>query len=310
MADGNRAVADLFPPLTLLSEGDRAFLDVKAEQIRAVASNAVIEIGRHLIEAKQRVGHGNFLGWFHGEFPQWSEDTAENYMLAARAFPNSEHVRNMTARAMYLLAGPSVPQTARDEAAKRAEERDEAGDKIDKAEAERIIAEKSREAVAAALDEYREELRPTIERAIEEATARLAGDKEALVREIERIRRQEIEPDIGAVCRVIEKNLGIKKLSGEQYGALAQVLGKTIVVGRKSYDPTPREEILANEENLRIASKITEAFEALAAAPPPEALAAAAWPVQRKQHQRVIGGIIDWVVQYRRLLEAEGEINV
>jgi hypothetical protein len=37
---------------------DQVFLDLKAEQIRAVAANAVFEIGRHLIEAREASARG------------------------------------------------------------------------------------------------------------------------------------------------------------------------------------------------------------------------------------------------------------
>lgn len=69
----------------------------------------MIEIGRHLIEAKDRVGHGHFLPWLEREF-QWSEDSAERYIGVAKRFPNSADLRNFTREALYLLAGPSVPE--------------------------------------------------------------------------------------------------------------------------------------------------------------------------------------------------------
>jgi DUF3102 family protein len=105
---------------TALPVEDQAFLDLKAEQIRAVAANAVIEIGRHLIEAKQRVGHGHFLAWVEAEF-QWGEQSARNYMAVAERFPQGLGDLPITREALYLLAGPSVPEEAREEAVERAE---------------------------------------------------------------------------------------------------------------------------------------------------------------------------------------------
>jgi hypothetical protein len=51
----------------------------------------------------------------------------------AERLPNSARLRNFTSEALYLLAGPSVPEEAREDAVERAE----AGEKIDKAEATR-----------------------------------------------------------------------------------------------------------------------------------------------------------------------------
>lgn len=128
----------LFPDvLPALAADDRAFLDVKAEQIRAVASSAVIEIGRHLIEVKARVGRGHFLDWIQQQF-QWSDKSAENYMRVAQHFGNSKELSNLpvTREALYLLAGPTVPEEVRQDAVERAE----AGERITKQEAEAMIA--------------------------------------------------------------------------------------------------------------------------------------------------------------------------
>lgn len=85
------------------------------------AANAVIEIGRHLIEAKDRVGEGSFENWMADEF-DWSRAPAYRYISVARQFPNVSGRRHqITREAFYLLAGPSAPETSRDEAVERAE---------------------------------------------------------------------------------------------------------------------------------------------------------------------------------------------
>lgn len=78
----------------------------EAEQIRAVQANAVIEIGRHLIEAKDRVGHGHFLPWLDREFG-WDERTAQRIMAVFERFGNTQRVADLpvTRAALYLLAG-------------------------------------------------------------------------------------------------------------------------------------------------------------------------------------------------------------
>lgn len=99
----------------------------------------------------------------------------------------------------------------------------------------------------------------------------------------------------------------MKTLNDEQYRALACALGKAIRTGKKTYAPVPREKILQTEENLRISSKITEAFETLSGAPTPSAMIDATWPVQRNQHRRTIRGIIEWLADYQAVLGDEDD---
>lgn len=66
------------------------------------------EAGRRLIEAKKRVGHGNWQNWLAQNFSA-SDDTATNYMKLARRFgeSNSETFRNLNpATVIKLLALP------------------------------------------------------------------------------------------------------------------------------------------------------------------------------------------------------------
>jgi hypothetical protein len=62
-------------------------------------------------------------------------------MAVAESFRHARADLPMTHEAMRLLAGPSVPEAAREEAIERAE----AGEKIDKAEADRIISPRNGE---------------------------------------------------------------------------------------------------------------------------------------------------------------------
>jgi hypothetical protein len=95
-----------------------AFLKEKSAAIRALARNVlsdVLEIGRHLVEAKERVGHGSWLRWLKKEFA-WSEQTARNFMNAHDAFgANPERVLdlNLPLRSFYKLAAPSTPEAVR-----------------------------------------------------------------------------------------------------------------------------------------------------------------------------------------------------
>ena len=77
--------------------------------------------------------------WLQAEFG-WSRRTAENFISVAETFhPKSEIIANLTIlpTAAYLLAAPSVPEKARQEAIERAE----GGEKITTVVAKEIVAE-------------------------------------------------------------------------------------------------------------------------------------------------------------------------
>jgi Protein of unknown function (DUF3102) len=82
----------------------------------------VIEIGKHLSETKERVGHGRFLPWIEREF-EWSQRTAYNFIQAFEAFgSNLQCVADLDLplRSFYKLAAPSTPEAARAEVLERA----------------------------------------------------------------------------------------------------------------------------------------------------------------------------------------------
>lgn len=77
---------------------------------------AIIEIGRTLIEVKSREGmHGHFGEWLESEF-SWTPRTAQNFMAVAESFGSkSETVSHFSARALYALASGNVPEPIREE---------------------------------------------------------------------------------------------------------------------------------------------------------------------------------------------------
>jgi hypothetical protein len=287
----------LFLPLPV---DDRAFLNLKAAQIRAVAANAVIEIGRHLIEAKERVGHGHFLPWVEAEF-RWGERSAQNYMQAAEQFGNTQELAdlNFTREALYLMAGPTVPEPARAAAIAEAED----GKRITKKRAEELIAEARQTALAEAVTRYRSDLDAQVNEAVRVATDALHQDREALEARIAQIHADAANlPGIGtALCHMLKQD----KLKPEQCQNLAQIIGTSISVNGRSYAPISREQQLQVEEHLQIASAVTRAFETLAGAPPAHSFFDATWPVQRSQHQRVCRSILTWLSEYADLLDGD-----
>ena len=97
---------------------------------------SIFEIGQRLITVKQRLGHGRFGSWLETEF-DWDERTARRFMSVAENLKNkSDTVSeiNFAPSALYILAAPSTPEAARDEAFARAK----AGESITKKTAKDI----------------------------------------------------------------------------------------------------------------------------------------------------------------------------
>jgi hypothetical protein len=261
----------------------------------------VFEIGQHLNDARLRVDDDQFLEWLGREFPQWKKSTAYNYMNVAERLTNFQALGNgtVTNEALYLLAGPSVPDAVRQDAVERAE----AGDKITKQEAEKMIAEQSREVIERTIAQFRANQQHEIDNAVSTATA-------GLNRQLDELEREKKKPlDVEGLCKAIEKDLGVKRMSPRHYQLLAQLLGQRIAVGKAGYDPVSQETVKQNEENLRVNSRITEALEALAGAPEPETVINTAYPVQLSEHRRLCRQVIGWLEHYAEMLDEQGAQN-
>lgn len=84
------------------------------------AAQDIIDIGAKLIEVKEKLGHGKFGNWLSAEF-NWSEWTARRFMRVAETFKTGNLPDlNFGASALHLLASPSAPDEARQEAIERA----------------------------------------------------------------------------------------------------------------------------------------------------------------------------------------------
>lgn len=77
------------------------------------AVTAMVEIGERLIDAKARLPRGAFLRWIRLEFG-WTDKGAQRLMNVCTAFKN-DNLSGLTIgkAALYLLAAPSTPETAR-----------------------------------------------------------------------------------------------------------------------------------------------------------------------------------------------------
>jgi len=83
----------------------------------------IIAIGQALLAVKDVLEHGQFGQWLKAEFG-WTDRTARNFMAVAAAFgPKTEMSSELQIdpTAAYLLAAPSVPEQAREQALERTE---------------------------------------------------------------------------------------------------------------------------------------------------------------------------------------------
>lgn len=126
------------PPAEYAEPNDLALAE-HAAVIRALGKRVVgdvIEIGRRLVECKDRVGHGGWLPWLDREFA-WSDETARKYMrvyeLAGKS--QSSWDFDLPVSSLYLLAAPSTPEEARTEVMERAE----AGEALTQAQIKEIV---------------------------------------------------------------------------------------------------------------------------------------------------------------------------
>lgn len=106
---------------------DEQFLRDAAARIKARINRTVmdiIDIGRELIDVKERIGHGNFLPWIDREFGM-TDRTAQNFMNVASRF-QSETVSDLTPSVLYELAAPSTP----DEVCAEIVQRGRAGERV------------------------------------------------------------------------------------------------------------------------------------------------------------------------------------
>ena len=111
---------------TSLDSETSQFVQEQTGEIRVLMKRTVesiVEIGKKLIEVKKRLKHGRFGIWLLTEF-YWDERTARRFMSVAESLGHKSDIlskANFAPSALYLLAAPSTPETARAEALARAE---------------------------------------------------------------------------------------------------------------------------------------------------------------------------------------------
>ena len=103
----------------------REFVEQRTDEIRVLVKRSaqdIIEIGRMLTEVKGALEYGKFGDWLSAEF-EWSQMTASRFMRVHARFKSNNLLDfNIAPSALCLLASPSTPDDAVDEALERADD--------------------------------------------------------------------------------------------------------------------------------------------------------------------------------------------
>lgn len=117
----------------------RIVVQQRTDEIKTLirrSAQDIVDIGQKLIDVKARLGHGYFRAWLTSEF-EWTDETARNFMNVAHRFGQMPKILDFAPSALYMLASPSTPETARIEALERAEQ----GERITYTAAREIVQE-------------------------------------------------------------------------------------------------------------------------------------------------------------------------
>ena len=116
-----------------LDEETLSFVQIRTEEIRRLVkrtSQDIVDIGRYLIEVKDRLKYGKFYSWLDVEFG-WGSRTAVRFMRVAERFGSVDNLSelNILSTALYVLSAPSTPVEATAEAIERAKQGEKISDK-------------------------------------------------------------------------------------------------------------------------------------------------------------------------------------
>lgn len=135
----------------------------------------VIEIGARLTECKRICGHGNWLPWLDREFG-WSDETARKFMRSYEITGDKfQQGWDLPVSALYLIAKPSTPESARDAVLDLAAN----GEKLDLAKVKEMIAE-AKEATASDYESRISRLTQRYEEKLEQLRRDLGEEPDAL----------------------------------------------------------------------------------------------------------------------------------
>lgn len=164
---GRGPAAEAAPPASMERPRDIETITGEILDAKRAGGEAVLTIGKRLIEAKAMLSHGDWLLWLETRV-EFSERTAQNFMRLARHYSNPQTLADLgSSKALMLLAVPeeereefvSVPhevdgheKTVADmsarELAQAIKERDEALKAAAQAQADQTAAEQARAKMA------------------------------------------------------------------------------------------------------------------------------------------------------------------
>lgn len=239
---------------------------------KAVGGQAVLEIGKRLIEAKAQLKHGEWLPWL-SEKVEFSEASAQRFMQLAREYENPALVRDLGAsKALVLLA---LPASEREEFAAEKHEvngceksvAEMSKRELEEAIRQRKMAELKAEQVQRELDEQKEaaaEAEAAAAKAQEAAEAARAEVEEAksislaaqertaeLERELKELREKPVDVAVQTV-----------DASAEQIAAAVKEAEKAAKAKRDAAVAKKAEKLKAAEEQRDEARKAVESAEA------------------------------------------------
>lgn len=239
---------------------------------KAVGGQAVLEIGKRLIEAKAQLKHGEWLPWL-SEKVEFSEASAQRFMQLAREYENPALVRDLGAsKALVLLA---LPASEREEFAAEKHEvngceksvAEMSKRELEEAIRQRKMAELKAEQVQRELDEQKEaaaEAEAAAAKAQEAAEAARAEVEEAksislaaqertaeLERELKELREKPVDVAVQTV-----------DASAEQIAAAVKEAEKAAKAKRDAAVAKKAEELKAAEAQRDEARKAVESAEA------------------------------------------------
>ncbi len=107
----------------LLDDETRPLVEAATTRLHELerrTGESIVEIGRTLIEVKERLGYGRFGAWLDSEFG-WGQSTASRFVQVAERFGTLPNLGNFAPSALMALASGNVPNEVRAEFIGRAE---------------------------------------------------------------------------------------------------------------------------------------------------------------------------------------------
>ena len=97
---------------------DSVIVQQRTSEIKSLAklvASHIVEIGGKLADVRGRLKNGKFKEWLDAEFPNWSQRTAYNFLAVWEQYSTADFaIDGIAPSALYLLAAPSTPKSARE----------------------------------------------------------------------------------------------------------------------------------------------------------------------------------------------------